>query len=197
MVANLSTLPNPEVPQLPGYGELVPGCASDVCDIRAIMQQASDFKLVQGDISWGDEPFTDEEVAKMIEAEDMFVYKVRDVIAASVLLTENDERMWGLGEGADNSALYVHKLCVSNAFRDKGVGKDVMNMVELQALNNNKTMLRLDCPNNNKTLCNYYEQLGFSKARIYDSLPSAGRRNPSKDVYRAALYQKNLVKQAN
>jgi ribosomal protein S18 acetylase RimI-like enzyme len=156
------------------------------------MQEASDFKQGQGDDLWGDAPFTDEEVARLIEGGDMFVYKLAGVTAASLLLTKNDERMWGENEGGDGSAFYIHRLCVGDAFRSQGVGGEVVQLAAKHALKDGRTKLRLDCSYDNRSLCEYYERLGFSEVRRYDRPSSAGARNSNKDVYRAALYQKDI-----
>lgn len=170
---------------------LLPATLDDVSDIRHILQEASDFKRSQGDDLWGDEPFTNEEVTKMVSSGNMFVYKTDGIAAAAVLLPKEDERMWG-EQGADETAVYVHKLCVSNAFRGQSVGKKVMDLAEDFAKQSGRTKLRLDCPYDNPPLCRYYEGLGYREVRKYDRPSSAGRRNPDKDVYRAALYEKSI-----
>ncbi len=176
----------------PTTGELSPATLDDVATIRVILQEASDYKMSRGDDLWGETPFTDEEVAGMVQTGNMFVSKIEGATVASVLLTKNDERMWGDGEGGDDSAVYVHKLCVSNASRGQGVGNKVMELAEDYARATGKTRLRLDCPYDNRPLCEYYERLGFGEIRRYDRPLSAGRRNPDKDMYRVALYQKEL-----
>ncbi len=183
---------SPEASRPPVYGELLAASTGDLGDIRALMQEASDFKQSQGDDLWGDAPFTDEEVAKLIDSGNMFVYKLAGVTAASLLLTKNDERMWGEDEGGDGSALYIHRLCVGDAFRSQGIGSEVVQLAEEYALKDGRTKLRLDCPYDNQPLCKYYERLGFSEVRRYDRPSSVGARNPNKDVYRAAFYQKDL-----
>jgi ribosomal protein S18 acetylase RimI-like enzyme len=184
------TPPAPEAPSLPIPGRLVPAAIEDLSEVRDLIQEASDFKMSRGDDLWGEDPFTDQEVTRMIESGDMFVYKLNGVTAASVMLADADQRMWGEDEGGDGSATYVHKLCVGDDFRGQGVGRDVMKLAEAQALKTGKTKLRLDCPYNNRSLCEYYERLGFVEVRRYERPQSPGRRNPDQDAYKAALYQK-------
>lgn len=129
----------------------------------------------------------------MVDGGNLYVFKVDGVAAASLLLPQSDERMWGDEQGGDGSAMYVHKLCVGNDFRGQDTGVKVMALAEDIARKNDRTKLRLDCHYDNKRLCGYYERLGFREVRRYDKLNSAGGRNPDKDVYKAALYEKELA----
>jgi ribosomal protein S18 acetylase RimI-like enzyme len=174
-------------------GTLSPATIDDVGDIRRVMQEASEFKYSKGDALWGTEPFADEEVSRMVESGNIFVYKVDGAVAASVVLLKNDERMWGEEQGNDDSALYVHKLTTGNAFRGRGVGEKVLSLAERLATEQGRTRLRLDCPYDNENLYNYYRRLGFSEVRRYERPSSPSRRNPDKDVFRAALLEKELA----
>jgi ribosomal protein S18 acetylase RimI-like enzyme len=164
----------------------------DLDDIKSVMQEASDFKLSRGDDLWGDEPFTDEEVGRMIVSGNMFVYRANGAITASVILLGNDERMWGDEQGSDGTALYVHKLVTSNASRGQGLGNTVLSLAEDLARDTGKTRLRLDCPYDNEDLYSYYVDLGFHEIRRYDRPSSPGRRNPDKEIFRAALLEKEI-----
>lgn len=184
--------PSDEALQASSNG-LLPATVADVAAVRDIMQQASEFKRSQGDDLWGDKPFTDEEVTGMLDSGNLYVYKVGDIVAASVLLTDADERMWGEEQGGDGTAIYIHKLCVGADFRGQGVGSKVIELASEQAKSKGKTRLRLDCPYDNRPLCEQYEGMGFGEVRRYDRPKSAGARNPDKDAYRAALYEKDIV----
>ncbi|MDB5166000.1 MAG: hypothetical protein JWM37_72 [Candidatus Saccharibacteria bacterium] len=180
-----------EFTPLPPDEVLKPAWPADVKDVTELMRQAAAFKRQQGDQLWGDQPFTEDEVASMIERGNLFVFKIDGVAAASVVLAPSDVRIWGPDDGADGSALYIHRLCVGDAFR--GIGTRVMTAAEDYALNNGKTKLRLDCPYDNPGLCTYYENFGFEEMRREDRPNSAGGRNPDQDVYRAALYEKEIM----
>ncbi len=190
-----SPLPK-EVPAMPG-GELQPAEEKDLSNIRKVLQEASEFKYSQGDDIWGPKPFTDDEVGKMIASGNMFVYKVDGGVAASVLLLPNDERMWGEEQGGDNTALYVHKLNTGNAFRGQEIGKKVMKLAEDIAGKSGKTKLRLDCPYDNENLYNYYIDLGFHEVRRQDRPLSPGRRNQDKEIFKAALLEKEIAVPTN
>lgn len=188
--------PNPpqaENPAAPPQAVLAPATMGDVGDITRVMQEASEFKQSRGDDLWGNAPFTDEEVGKMIEGGNMFVHRVDGAVAASVILLNDDERMWGEEQGKDGTALYVHKLITGSAFRGQGLGATVMSLAEDLARQNGKDKLRLDCPYDNEDLYGYYVGLGFHEVRRYDRPSSPGRRNPDKDVFRAALLEKEIT----
>jgi ribosomal protein S18 acetylase RimI-like enzyme len=172
---------------------LVPASVDDLTEVKALLQQASYFKQSRGDDVWGSKPYTDEEVQAMIERGNMYLYRVDGVVAASIILAPDDVRMWGETDGADGSALYVHRFCVGDAFRGQGLGDEVLALSEQKALAEGKTSLRLDCPYENEGLCSYYEQHGFKLLRRWDKPPDQGARDPSKGVYKVAYYQKDLV----
>lgn len=172
---------------------LIQASMSDIDEIRNIMQEASDFKKSRGDDLWGDEPFTDEEVGRMIISGNMYVHKIDDVIAASVILLSNDERMWGEDQGADDTALYIHKLVTGDAFRGQNLGVTVLTLAEELGRKIGKTRLRLDCPYDNEDLYEYYIRQGFHEVRRYERPSSPGRRNLDKDVFRAALLEREIT----
>jgi ribosomal protein S18 acetylase RimI-like enzyme len=184
--------PAPQEAPLPPLEEvLTPATIGDVSEITRVMEEARELKQSQGDDLWGDKPFTEQEITGMIEAGTMFTYRVGGTVAASVILLKNDERMWGADQGTDGSARYVHKISRGKDF--KGVGEKAMRLAEDLARSEGRTKLRLDCPYDNPRLYNYYEELGFHEVRRYDRPASPGRRNPDKDVFKAALLEKNLA----
>ncbi len=166
--------------------------AADVPFIRELMQQAGDYKQTQGDDIWGDEPFTDDEVSRILERGGLFTYKVDGDIAACVVLQETDERMWNEA-GKDNTALYIHRLCVGDSYRGMGVGEAVVDLAAEQARIKGKTKLRLDCPHDVPGLVGVYQRLGFEIVEQRDIPASPGRRNPDKTVYKAALFERAVA----
>lgn len=182
-----------ELSRQPIDDTLVPASIDDLGVVKNLLQEASDFKYSQGDDLWGTEPFTDEEVSKMIKTGNMFIFKVDDVPAATVILAKNDEQMWGDEQGSDGSAVYIHKLCVGNEFRGQGIGTKVIDRAVNFTLNSGLSTLRLDCPYDNRSLCGYYESLGFHESRRRDIPLSLGGRNTTKDIYGVALYERDLA----
>jgi ribosomal protein S18 acetylase RimI-like enzyme len=181
-----------EAQQPPIAGKLTQATLGDVREITRLMQEAADFKWQRGDDLWGTTPFSEEEVGRMIQSGNTFVYRLDGFAAASVMLPLSDTGMWGEERGNDGSAVYIHKLCVGETFRGGGVGRQVMSMAESFAQQHGKTKLRLDCPYDNPDLCGYYERLGFREVGRKD-LQNSNGRNPDKEIYKAAFYEKELV----
>jgi ribosomal protein S18 acetylase RimI-like enzyme len=175
--------------------ELTQAVLTDLPGVKAVIQEAADYKLSQGDDIWGAEPFSDDEVTSLIETGNLFVVKIGGEVASSVLLLDADTRIWG-EEGEDGTAMYIHRLCVADAFRSQGLGTETINLVANFAQKSGKTQLRLDCPYDNQQLCNYYIRNGFQEVRRYDRQQSQGGRNKDKDVYHAGLFQKDITKGA-
>jgi ribosomal protein S18 acetylase RimI-like enzyme len=75
----------------------------------------------------------------------------------------NDEMFWGIRE---NNAGYVHSLTIDRNYHGKGIGWQVIAIIEDLCRQNIKEYLRLDCADNNVGLCLYYEQCGFTAVGI-------------------------------
>ena len=183
----------PDEALTPSANGLMPATLDDVSDVARVMEEASRFKRSQGDGVWGEKPITNEEVTSLLNSGNLYVYKIDGTIAASVLLADSDERMWGVEEGSDGTAIYMHRLCVGNDFRGQQVGLRVTDLADEQAKLTGKTKLRLDCPYDNPRLCEQYVQMGFSEVRRYDQPKSAVNRNPDIDVFKIALFEKAIA----
>jgi ribosomal protein S18 acetylase RimI-like enzyme len=175
----------------PQEGELTPASIEDAPDIQAIMQQAADLKISQGDDIWGTEPVSEEEVARMLDQGNVFVYKIEGQNAASLVIAESDTRIWG-EVGEDGTAMYVHRLCTADAFRGQNLGGAVLERAAELARQSGKQSLRLDCSYENRGLCDYYEGLGFTEVRREDRPPSTDQRNIEADGYKVAMYERAL-----
>ena len=157
------------------------------------MEEARELKLSQGDAAWGDEAFTNDEVTNLVNSGNLYVYRVEGNIAASVLLADSDQRMWGEEEGGDGTAVYIHRLYVGNDFRGQQVGSEVVDLAAEQARLRGKTKLRLDCLYDNPGLCKQYENMGFGEVRRFDRPRTAADRYPDGDPFRTVLYERVIA----
>ncbi|CAN5679901.1 hypothetical protein BH23PAT2_BH23PAT2_09050 [soil metagenome] len=90
--------------------EVTKATDTDAEGLQATLEEARAFKASRGDSLWGTKAFTSDEVKAIIEAGDTYVAKVDGEVAGSVILTWQDERMWGDETGADGQAGYIHRL---------------------------------------------------------------------------------------
>ncbi len=168
---------------------IVPATPNDAPELVRVLQDASDTKQEHGDNIWGTKPFTEEEAQSMIDTGYAYVARTEDgTIAGTFILQPEDERMWG-DRGVDEQALYIHRLSARREFRGKGVGEQIISWAGQKARELQKPLLRLDCPYEQRSLCEYYENRGFTEVERRDIQASAGRRNPEATVYKAALYE--------
>ena len=131
--------------------------------LRTILSDAVASKLAHDDLSWGEKPWTTDEVRNELLVNKL-VYLVRDTDTpiACFALTKEDEGAWGINS---EGAIYLHKFAVANRFHGKGIGKLVLDWVVAKARTENIPYVRLDCDAKNEKLCAYYEGYGFYIAR--------------------------------
>ena len=95
-----------------------------------------------------------EEFENIIKNGFYFVMKENDKIIGGFELSSNC-KYW---QDDLNSAYYIYKLVTKVNYNIGGI---IIKICENIAVNNNKTLLRLDCLNNNEKLNNIYENYGF------------------------------------
>jgi len=93
---------------------------------------------------------------KQIDDKRLYVMVADVKVIGSIVLLENDNR-WE--DNDECLAYYLHNFVTDVSV--KGIGKEILLLVENLALENNKTRLRLDCASDNVFLNSYYEQAGY------------------------------------
>jgi len=149
--------------------------------VAEVLTDATIYKANLGDLAWGTEGWSDQEVQDSMSESIMYLVYYGGIVAGTVSLQWEDLRNWG-----DNvaNAGYMHRLAVKDEFHGLGLGSQIVEQVMRTAANNGKDFLRLDCEESNKGLCAYYEKLGFVKVGI--------RHVPEYGDYVAALYEVSL-----
>ena len=84
-----------------------------------------------------------------------------------------------------NDTTKIHKLYILPSAQGKGLGKQIINCVMEQAMENNNELLSLNVNRNNKAVC-FYEKLGFKKIR--DESTPIGRGFVMEDI----VMEKNI-----
>lgn len=135
---------------------------TDSKTLLSLMEEARKYKLSLGDDSWGDYPFTEEDVKLRLKVDRSYLAYVDGKVAGSITLLWDDEHNWGK-TGTDRQAGYIHSLMVSDSFRGQKVGEQMITWALQQIASNNRNLARLDCPAMNRKLCGYYEKLGFKR----------------------------------
>ena len=104
----------------------------------------------QEKIDWVKEGISNQEFFFILNAQDENIGMVR--------VLKKDLLYWG--EKNDN-ARYIHSLVVLEKYEGKGLGAQIIQLIEANAKKENCQFLRLDCDAKNSGLCNYYERLEF------------------------------------
>ena len=146
--------------------------------ILQILQETQKWLWDQGINQWT-LPFEAEWIDESIKNQEFFIVNIQHETAAVFRLTNND-LMWG--DTADN-AIYIHSLSVQHGWRGHGIGKHILDWIEVYAAQNNRRYLRLDCMAYNSILCRYYQQAGFVKCGLIDI-------QNDESVYKAQLFEK-------
>lgn len=106
----------------------------------------------------------DPEIKSAIERNETYTVMTNEQLVATFTLspqqTEWDVHIFGEDE-VDN-CLYLHRLAVSPSFMNKGLGKEILNWIELNAKEkHDKDYIKLDCVANNRKLNQFYVDNGF------------------------------------
>ena len=69
-----------------------------------------------------------------------------------------DEMFWG---NRDDKAGYIHSFTTRRRYKNKGIGGDILRLIETRLADEGIEFLRLDCAPHVEKLCTYYENYGF------------------------------------
>ena len=75
-------------------------------------------------------------------------------------LCKEDLLYWGKQQ---EPAYYIHSLVTHPKFKGLKIGSYIIKQIEKSALENNISLIRLDCNAANSGLCQYYLDQGFTK----------------------------------
>lgn len=99
-----------------------------------------------------------QEIQESIEFGTYHAIDIDNEIAAIVEIKSVPEKIWA----NDNiRALYIHKLAIRRKYADKNLGRKIINLIEVRAIQHGIQYLRLDCVAHNDRLRKYYESCGF------------------------------------
>lgn len=106
-----------------------------------------------------------ETAVKGIEGNNLFVLRIDNSIAGSIILNHDPEKAYDEVEwGTDvdyNEIIVVHTLVVSPQHMQQGVGCKLMTFAHEYALKQNMKSIRLDVSINNMPAIALYEKLGY------------------------------------
>jgi ribosomal protein S18 acetylase RimI-like enzyme len=173
--------------------EVRPATEADVPALTQVVSDAVRQKAAHGDFLWGDKAIAEEEIAGDIAKGNMYAVTVDGEIAATLSITEDDERVWE-DQGKDGQALYVHGLATSDRFRGQNLGGQILEWVDEEANRQGKTEVRLDCSYTNRDLSNYYEKRGFVEVRRRDIPRKSTARDLRDPIYKVALFRRPVTR---
>lgn len=106
-----------------------------------------------------------ETAVKGIEGNNLFVLRIDNSIAGSIILNHDpekayDEVEWGVDAGY-KEIFVIHTLVVSPEYIQQGVGCKLMTFAHEYALKQNMKSIRLDVSINNMPAIALYEKLGY------------------------------------
>lgn len=152
----------------------------DVDALTAIYTQATNYKVSLGDMSWGKEAYTNEEIKGMIASGCMHAAFIDGELVGALLLQWDDDIVW---DSPKPNAGYIHQLAIKDGFHGQDLGVQLIDWATEETRRNGRQFIRLDCIDKNEKLCVYYEKQGFTQVGI-KSIPS--------NNYTAALYERHI-----
>ncbi len=137
-------------------------------------------KVAHGDMAWGNEPYTPEELRERIDHGNTYIARIGNEPVGTLLLIWDDQMTWGEQPAI---AAYVHQLAVKDGYRGMNLGGKLLDWAGQQAASSGRELLRIDIPPVNDGLKRYYENLGFTWVKNREiHAPHA--------TYEAALYER-------
>lgn len=106
------------------------------------------------------------EIKAAIESELFYAVEVDNTLAAVIEIRSTPEDLWNNNQ---DEALYIHKLAIQRKYADRGLGRNILDLIKLKARQKNIEFLRLDCVAHNDKLRAYYESCGFNLKGIVDA----------------------------
>jgi GNAT superfamily N-acetyltransferase len=106
------------------------------------------------------------EIRASIDAELFYAVEVENTLAAVLEIRSAPEVLWGNNQ---DKAHYIHKLAIQRKYSDRGLGRDILDLIKSKARQKNINFLRLDCVAHNDKLREYYKSCGFNLKDIVDA----------------------------
>ncbi|MBL4796792.1 MAG: GNAT family N-acetyltransferase [Oleispira sp.] len=106
------------------------------------------------------------EIRASIEAELFYAVEIDNTLAAVLEIRSAPELLWGNNQ---DDAHYIHKLAIQRQYSDRGLGRNILDVIKSKAQQENIKYLRLDCVAHNDKLREYYESCGFNLKGIVDA----------------------------
>ncbi len=156
----------------------------DAQAMAEILTSAAQNKVAHGDMAWGTDPYTAEELRERIENGSAYIARLGNVPVGTLLLLWEDEMIWGQQPPV---AAYVHQLAIKDGYRGMDLGQQLLDWASQQAANNGREFLRIDFRPENDGLRAYYEKLGFKLVQNRDVYAPH-------ETYTAALYERPAFK---
>jgi GNAT superfamily N-acetyltransferase len=130
--------------------------------ILQILKEGAEALQAKGIDQWQGWHAPDEErlawVQQGLEEGEFHFLEVEGQIIGMYRYLQHDELYWGPQKVA---ARYVHSLAVRAGWAGKGIGRQLMERLFVQAKKEGAAVFRLDCVATNTHLRQYYESLGF------------------------------------
>lgn len=162
--------------------EITRATEQDTQCLADILTEAGQYKITRGDMTWGTESYTSEEIRRLMSRSVVFIAYLNGAPIGTFSLQDEDKRIWGKNQ---TPAMYLHRLAIISSQHGKGIGKLLLRKAELETIKTGMHTLRLDCDEKNVQLCMYYEKNNFLKVGHKRLVSDMGK-------YTAALYEKEI-----
>ncbi len=162
--------------------KFIPAHKEDESLVAEILTDGTQYKAKLGDMAWGDEGWSEEEVQDAMLESTVYLIQQDEETIGTVSLQWDDTRNWGEQPPV---AGYMHRLAIKDGFHNQGIGKLAVDWVAEQVAGRGRSLIRLDCEAKNTDLCSYYEKLGFVQVGT--------RPVPEYGDYVAALYERSVA----
>ena len=142
------------------------GRAEDLDAIMGLVADAQKWFAGQGIDQWQDGYPTRELILNDIAVGDNYIIEYNDAVAATVVISFGGESTYNeiMGRGWLNENPYavVHRIAVSDAYRRKGIAKEILHYTEALCVERGIKDIRIDTHRDNVAMRSLFKKMGYT-----------------------------------
>lgn len=146
------------------------GVLEDLESIQLLIQSAVAHMRNQGIEQWDERYPAYEDFEQDIKSNQLFVGITAGEIAVVFTLNKECDEAYKNGEWKHPEKLFciIHRFCVNPKFQNKGIARQTMKYIEMEAASNGEQSIRLDVYSQNPYALKLYQSCGYEKVGMVE-----------------------------
>ncbi|WP_042370523.1 GNAT family N-acetyltransferase [Streptacidiphilus neutrinimicus] len=144
-----------------------PATDEDIQTVIGLWQHAAGWLRNRGINQWQYPP-REERIRENVAAEECWIVEDDGIPVGTITVDDHADRDFWTEQEAAQPALYVHRMAIRRDVGGTGLGAALLDWAARKAVDQGKTLLRLDAWRDNEGLHAYYRSRGFTQLRIVE-----------------------------